>query len=204
MQCEETYIGAPASKIIGISGGERKRVSIAMMCVAQPRILFLDEPTSGLDSFIAFSVIKIMRKLCEMGVTVLTTIHQPSSDIFELFDDLMLIQSGNIVYHGLCKDSISHFSSIGFKCPEQHNPADYFFMHVLTCGDDEEKARIKFDQNARTAALVEGWNKVKDVKPAVIHEVRVCEERSDEGWCERIFLKPKIQPDLRLTSLVAD
>ena len=169
-KCADTYIGAPASKIIGVSGGERKRVSIAMMCVAQPRILFLDEPTSGLDSFIAFSVIKIMKKLCQMGVTVLTTIHQPSSDIFELFDDLMLIQSGNIVYHGPCKDSVAHFSSIGFKCPEQHNPADYFFMHVLTCGDDEEKARIKFSQNERTAALVEGWGKVKDVRPAVINE----------------------------------
>ena len=118
-KCESTYIGDPASQIIGVSGGERKRVSIAMMCVAQPRIIFLDEPTSGLDSFIAFSVIKIMKKLCAMGVTVITTIHQPSSDIFELFDDLLLIQSGAIVFHGKCSNSVGHFDALGFPCPEK-------------------------------------------------------------------------------------
>ncbi|GMH87049.1 hypothetical protein TrST_g1515 [Triparma strigata] len=169
-KCESTYIGDPASQIIGVSGGERKRVSIAMMCVAQPRIIFLDEPTSGLDSFIAFSVIKIMKKLCAMGVTVITTIHQPSSDIFELFDDLLLIQSGAIVFHGKCSNSVGHFDALGFPCPEKHNPADFFFMRVLTCGDDEEKQRIKFDQEERTRTLTEAWEKVSAQRPATITE----------------------------------
>ncbi|GMH83511.1 hypothetical protein TrVE_jg5561 [Triparma verrucosa] len=169
-KCESTYIGDPASQIIGVSGGERKRVSIAMMCVAQPRIIFLDEPTSGLDSFIAFSVIKIMKKLCAMGVTVITTIHQPSSDIFELFDDLLLIQSGAIVFHGKCSSSVGHFDALGFPCPEKHNPADFFFMRVLTCGDDEEKQRIKFDQEERTRTLTEAWEKVSAQRPAIITE----------------------------------
>ncbi|GMH78937.1 hypothetical protein TL16_g07982 [Triparma laevis f. inornata] len=169
-KCEATYIGDPSSQIIGVSGGERKRVSIAMMCVAQPRIIFLDEPTSGLDSFIAFSVIKIMKKLCSMGVTVITTIHQPSSDIFELFDDLLLIQSGSLVYHGPCSDSVGHFDTLGFKCPEKHNPADFFFMRVLTCGDDEEKQKINFDQEERTRTLREAWEKVSAQRPGTVTE----------------------------------
>ena len=132
----------PNGKLKGVSGGERKRTSIAMSCVAYPKILFLDEPTSGLDSFIAFSVIKAMKRLCDKGVTVITTIHQPSSDTFSLFDDLMLISEGSIVYKGFANLSSKYFSEVAkFHCPPQSNPADYFFMHVLTCGDQEEAVR---------------------------------------------------------------
>ncbi|GMH52576.1 hypothetical protein TrRE_jg4903 [Triparma retinervis] len=152
-KCADTYIGDPSSKVIGVSGGERKRVSIAMICVAQPRILFLDEPTSGLDSFIAFSVVKVLKKLCTMGVTVLTTIHQPSSDIFQLFDSLLLVQSGNVVYHGPASSSVEYFGSIGFQCPKLSNPADYFFMHVLT----ELEAEAGYNQEARERDLCAAW-----------------------------------------------
>ena len=152
-KCADTYIGDPSSKVIGVSGGERKRVSIAMISVAQPQILFLDEPTSGLDSFIAFSVIKVLKKLCGRGVTVLTTIHQPSSDIFQLFDDLLLVQSGSVVYHGPADASVSYFGSIGFQCPPLSNPADYFFMHVLT----ELEAAPSYDQDSRERELRSAW-----------------------------------------------
>jgi ATP-binding cassette subfamily G (WHITE) protein 1 len=163
-KCADTYIGDPSSKIIGISGGERKRTSIAMSCVSTPSILYLDEPTSGLDSFIAFSVVKILKKLCDLGVSVVTTIHQPSSDTFSLFDDLIMITEGQVVYHGGCSQSVTYFGSIAengepFACPEHSNPSDYYFMHVLTCGDNEEKVRINFNQDSRTKLLVDEWNK---------------------------------------------
>lgn len=156
-KCKDTYIG-DGVKVIGVSGGERKRTSIAISIVAFPKIVFLDEPTSGLDSFIAFSVIKSLRRLCSAGVTVITTIHQPSSDTFALFDDLVLLADGSVVYHGESVTAVDYFARRGgFVCPPHSNPADFFFMHVLTCGDDDEKLRTKFVQSERSAFLVAAW-----------------------------------------------
>ena len=141
-----------------------------MSCVSSPSILFLDEPTSGLDSFIALSVIQVMRKLNTLGVTVITTIHQPSSDIFGLFDDLLLLTDGSIVYHGAAAASVQYFgalteNSLPFRCPDHSNPADYYFMHVLTCGDEEEKKKIRFVQSSRTQLLIDGWKAGADKRP---------------------------------------
>ncbi|KAI9091503.1 P-loop containing nucleoside triphosphate hydrolase protein [Phlyctochytrium arcticum] len=85
----------------GISGGERKRLCVAMELLTQPRLLFLDEPTSGLDSVTALLLCETLKKLAASGLcTVVCTIHQPQSRIFQLFDDLLLLKSGKIVYYG--------------------------------------------------------------------------------------------------------
>ena len=84
-QCENTIVGDSLSK--GISGGERKRLSVGMEMITNPSILFLDEPTSGLDTYSAYNLIKNLKDLTNMGRTVISTIHQPSSDILRLFDD---------------------------------------------------------------------------------------------------------------------
>lgn len=70
----------------GVSGGERKRTSIGVELITDPNLIFLDEPTTGLDSFTATSVMEILRDLAQSGRTVISTIHQPNSDIFEMFD----------------------------------------------------------------------------------------------------------------------
>lgn len=88
-KCAGTKIGGPLLK--GISGGERKRTSIGVELVTNPNILFLDEPTTGLDSFTATIVTEILQNLAISGRTVITTIHQPNSDIFNMFDQLMLM-----------------------------------------------------------------------------------------------------------------
>jgi ABC-type multidrug transport system ATPase subunit len=159
-KCQDTYIGNPASNFIGVSGGERKRCAIAALCVTNPDILFLDEPTSGLDSFIAFTVLKILKRLNSQGVTVVTTLHQPSSDIFSLFDDLHLLVGGRTVYYGPSDDSVPYFAALGYPCPKHSNPADFFFMHVLTEGDESKKAT--FDQAQRTQALGNSWDDSKE------------------------------------------
>lgn len=74
----------------GISGGEKKRVSIALEILTRPRLLFLHEPTSGLDSASAFFVIQTLRNIAFDGRTVISSIHQPSSEVFALFDDLVV------------------------------------------------------------------------------------------------------------------
>lgn len=127
--CQNTKIGSTNKK--GISGGERKRCATAMELIANPPMLFLDEPTSGLDTFTAYTVVKSLSRLAHQGRTVIATIHQPSSQIFHLFDDLILLNEGHIVYCGDVQASIDYFARLGYPCPQYSNPADFYFMDVL-------------------------------------------------------------------------
>jgi ABC-type multidrug transport system ATPase subunit/pSer/pThr/pTyr-binding forkhead associated (FHA) protein/ABC-type multidrug transport system permease subunit len=100
----DRLIGSPEKKVI--SGGQRKRVNIAMELLSDPSVLFLDEPTSGLSSHDAFQVMQLLRRLADSGKTIITTIHQPSVDIFKQFDSLIMVardkgnQPGMLVYFG--------------------------------------------------------------------------------------------------------
>ena len=96
-----------------ISGGERKRTAIGVELITDPQVLLLDEPTSGLDSFKAFSIVKFLQQLARKGKTIISTIHQPSSDAFINFDKLILMCDGHIVYQGLPSDVPAYFNDIG-------------------------------------------------------------------------------------------
>lgn len=110
----------------GISGGEKRRVSIACELVTSPSILFLDEPTSGLDSYNAFNVIEALVQLARTyRRTVIFTIHQPQSNIVALFDKLILLAQGKVVYSGKADESQTYFHKIGCDCPPGFNIADY-------------------------------------------------------------------------------
>ncbi|KRW98124.1 P-loop containing nucleoside triphosphate hydrolase [Pseudocohnilembus persalinus] len=125
-QCEHTLVGGKVMK--GISGGEKKRTSIAIELVNDPQVMILDEPTSGLDSFTAFLVINQLRSLAkEHNRTIIFTIHQPNSDIWQLFDRFMLMVQGRFVYQGQGgQNVIKHFCKMGIICKQNHNPADFF------------------------------------------------------------------------------
>lgn len=124
-KCQNTRIGGPLVK--GVSGGERKRTSIGVELITDPSLIFLDEPTTGLDSFTATSVMETLGDLARRdNRTVVSTIHQPNSDIFELFDRLVLLARGKIIYFNKASESVDYFTNIGFKCPELSNPCDYF------------------------------------------------------------------------------
>ncbi|KAI3706745.1 hypothetical protein L6452_24684 [Arctium lappa] len=114
----------------GISGGEKKRLSIALEILVRPRLLFLDEPTSGLDSASAFFVAHALRSVARDGRTVISSIHQPSSEVFALFDDLFLLSGGETVYFGEAKDAIEFFAESGFPCPIKRNPSDHFLRCI--------------------------------------------------------------------------
>eukprot|EP00027_Filamoeba_sp_ATCC50430_P001778 CAMPEP_0168555874 /NCGR_PEP_ID=MMETSP0413-20121227/8573_1 /TAXON_ID=136452 /ORGANISM="Filamoeba nolandi, Strain NC-AS-23-1" /LENGTH=847 /DNA_ID=CAMNT_0008586765 /DNA_START=41 /DNA_END=2584 /DNA_ORIENTATION=- len=128
-KCENTQVGAPGLKR-GISGGERKRVSVGVELVTNPSLLFLDEPTSGLDSFTAHQVVESLQNLAKSGRTVICTIHQPNSQIFQLFDNLILLAKGHMVYNGPTADAVTYFASINYPTPSFTNPADWF-MDIL-------------------------------------------------------------------------
>ncbi|CAD8121024.1 unnamed protein product [Paramecium sonneborni] len=129
-RCQNTLIGNALIK--GISGGERKRTSIGVELVSDPYCIMLDEPTSGLDSFTAFVIINLLKKLAHSSDrTIVFTIHQPSADIYMLFDQVMLLVHGKFIYQGKRDKMVEYFKSIGFDCPAHSNPLDYLMsiMH---------------------------------------------------------------------------
>lgn len=151
--CQNTKIGDSLKK--GISGGERKRTSTAMELIANPPMLFLDEPTSGLDTFTAYTVIKSLKRLTRQGRTVISTIHQPSSEIFHLFDDLLLLVDGRIVYCGPAAESMDYFARLGYPCPKYSNPADFYFMEVLRQFEVEGLDEVRRRMNPSLASKLE-------------------------------------------------
>ncbi|KAJ2600443.1 (ABC) transporter [Coemansia sp. RSA 1722] len=110
----------------GISGGEMRRVSIACELVTSPSIIFLDEPTSGLDAYNAFVVMDTLSKLARRyGRTVICTIHQPRTDIFSMFDQLIVLAAGQMCYSGPAEDIANYLGTIGHPVPDGYNIADF-------------------------------------------------------------------------------
>lgn len=109
-----------------MSGGERRRVSIACELVTNPSVLFLDEPTTGLDAASAASVVRTLKALAVQGCTVVMSIHQPRSNIVDLIDDVILLCHGRMCYSGPLADAEAFFRRLGFPRAPTHNPADHF------------------------------------------------------------------------------
>ncbi|KAK2440902.1 ABC transporter G family member [Trifolium repens] len=122
-RCRHTKIGGGYLK--GISGGERKRTSIGYEILVDPSLLLLDEPTSGLDSTSANKLLVTLQGLAKAGRTIITTIHQPSSRIFHMFDKLLLISEGYPIYYGTARETMEYFSSLRFSPEIAMNPAEF-------------------------------------------------------------------------------
>jgi ABC-type multidrug transport system ATPase subunit len=146
VKARDTIIGN--DKIRGVSGGERKRASIAVQLLCDPAVLFLDEPTSGLDAFQAQAVMESMKNLANNGRLVISVIHQPRSSIFEMFDKLLVLSEGRTMYFGNAEDAVPYFSSIGHSCPDAFNPSD-FFLDLLSMdnrsSESEEETRNRIN-----------------------------------------------------------
>lgn len=137
---ENTIVGN--SRVRGLSGGERKRLSIACELISSPPIIILDEPTSGLDSYQAAQVVSFLKKLAETGKTVIAVIHQPSQEVFSMFDDLLLVSEGRLMYYGEVDKVRSHMQTIGYPCAKDTGTAEF----VLNCisrtnGGEEEQQK---------------------------------------------------------------
>ncbi|KAJ1297687.1 hypothetical protein BS78_01G395900 [Paspalum vaginatum] len=109
----------------GVSGGERRRVSIGIDIIHDPIILFLDEPTSGLDSTSAFMVVKVLQRIAQSGSVVIMSIHQPSYRILGLLDRLLFLSRGRTVYYGPPAGLPPFFSEFGHPIPDGENPAEF-------------------------------------------------------------------------------
>jgi ABC-type multidrug transport system ATPase subunit len=129
-KCQHTVVGNQQFEK-GISGGERKRLNIAYELLSEPDVFVLDEPTSGQDASNAMAIVRLLRELANGGKTIILTIHQPSSAMFDMFDKLMLLAGGEIAYFGEAARAESYFSSIGYPFPAKHNPCDFMLQLLI-------------------------------------------------------------------------
>ncbi|KAF9901524.1 hypothetical protein BX616_002228 [Lobosporangium transversale] len=143
---KDMKIGASGQR--SISGGEKRRVSIACELVTSPSILFLDEPTSGLDAYNAFNVVECLVTLARSyNRTVICTIHQPRSNIFAMFDQLVLMAKGQLVYSGETRNLNGHLKSLGHACPEGFNMADYMLDLTMYTGKPSKSLNTANDDS---------------------------------------------------------
>ncbi|KAK0217090.1 P-loop containing nucleoside triphosphate hydrolase protein [Armillaria fumosa] len=145
--CADTLVGNVMLK--GISGGEKRRVSIAIQVLTEPQVLMLDEPTSGLDTFTAASIMDVLRLLSEEGCTIIAVLHQSSLELFEHFGNVLLLtKDGKAAYSGPAGDMLKCMRLMGLRCPPTMNPADFVLDVVsvdLQKAQEGEMTREKVD-----------------------------------------------------------
>lgn len=151
-ECASTRIGNEIRK--GCSGGEKRRTSLGVQMLANPSVLFLDEVTTGLDATSALQLVRTLKYLTIKGRTIITTIHQPRSEIWGFFDRLVLLSEGCSIYAGPANASIDHFERLGHKLPSFMNPAEYLIDLTAV---DTRRPDLETASRARVQSLKSAW-----------------------------------------------
>ncbi|XP_078168194.1 ABC transporter G family member 36-like [Carex rostrata] len=141
--CADTMVGN--DMIRGISGGQKKRVTTGEMLVGPAKALFMDEISTGLDSSTTFQIVNSIRQSIHiLEGTAVISLLQPAPETYDLFDDIILISDGQVVYHGPRHNVLEFFESMGFKCPERKGVAD--FLQEVTSWKDQQQYWFKIDE----------------------------------------------------------
>lgn len=204
--CADTPIGNSARK--GISGGEKRRVSIAIQLLSRPKILFLDEPTSGLDSATSISILQLLKELAMHGTTIVATIHQPSKAMMDRFDSLTLLaRGGSIIYDGPATHVALYLQKKGHACPPSVNLADHILDLVSV-----QLGETKEDSQSRIAYLVQEWACSDPIYSSTDFSGQVVDTSTFGGpkvpWyivfkalCQRLFIVSFRDPDILFTKV---
>lgn len=169
--------GHEKTKCSGLSGGQQRRLSLAISLLKEPDILFLDEITSGLDSVSTLKVCELLREIAdERNIAVLCTIHQPSTQVLHNFDGLILVSGGRLAYAGDREKAEEYFTNIGYPIPPRTGEAEHYLDTVDASFGDPEKvqdilnrwsatSKVPSDK-ARWASILKDTASVKQVKAA--------------------------------------
>ncbi|XP_002525837.3 ABC transporter G family member 1 [Ricinus communis] len=184
----ETRIGGWGAK--GLSGGQRRRVSICIEMLTRPRLLFLDEPTSGLDSAASFYVLSRIASLDQkdgIGRTIIASIHQPSTEVFQLFHCLCLLSSGKVVFFGPASAANEFFALNGFPCPTLQNPSDHFLKTINKDFEKDLERGLGYGMTAEEAiaTLVKSYKSSHNYQQVRRHVAEICKQDSGALQKER-------------------
>ena len=151
-ECANTRIGSHIHK--GCSGGEKRRTSLGVQMLSNPSVLFLDEVTTGLDATSAFQLIRTLKALAAKGRTIIVTIHQPRSEIWGLFDNLILLTGGSPIYSGPLSDCLPYFDNLGYSLPAFVNPAEHL---IDLAAVDNRSTELEAASIERVDSLKQAW-----------------------------------------------
>ncbi|XP_043526877.1 protein brown-like isoform X4 [Frieseomelitta varia] len=146
IDCKEVLISS-------LSGGQKKRLSLASELIAKPKILFLDEPTTGLDTFSAMQVVQTLRAISAESI-IFCTIHQPGMDIYSLFTHVLLLSDGRTGYFGILEDATRFFLSLGYECPVGFDESEYY-IKLLSRRNPETSATNPNCEDAGPGELID-------------------------------------------------
>ncbi|XP_026301188.1 protein scarlet isoform X2 [Apis mellifera] len=132
-----------STKLSALSGGERKRVTLAVELLTEPSILFCDEPTTGLDSYGAMTVVRTLREVAASGRIVICSLHQPASGLLEIFHEVLLLSGGRVAFQGSSIDATEFFDSLNLSCPPTFNSAEFYVSQLSIIRDKEAESYRK-------------------------------------------------------------
>ena len=163
--CANTRIGNSEHR--GCSGGEKRRTSLGVQLLSNPSVLFLDEVTTGLDAASAFQLVKTLKLLAQKGRTIIITIHQPRSEIWGLFDYLVLLTGGSPLYTGPAVSCLEYFAAHGYVLPPFINPAEFL---IDLAAVDTRSVELEEISRARVDGLKEAWKASPSSVLDMVHE----------------------------------
>ena len=175
--CADITVGDDMRR--GISGGQKKRVTTGEMLVGPAKALFMDEISTGLDSSTTYQIVKFMRQMVHiLDVTMIISLLQPAPETYDLFDDIILLSEGQIVYQGPREEVLEFFESVGFKCPERKGVAD--FLQEVTSKKDQEQYWSKRHEPYRYVLTLELVNCFKSFRTGqrVSEQLRIPYDKS--------------------------
>jgi ABC-type multidrug transport system ATPase subunit len=172
-ECADTRIGNHIHK--GCSGGEKRRTSIGVQLLSNPSVLFLDEPTTGLDATSAFQLVRTLKTLARKGRTIITTIHQPRSEIWGLFDGLVVLTRGSPVYSGPIARCLPYFKEHSMELPAFVNPAEFV---IDIAAIDNRSPELEAASSERVQHLKDTWRQEGDAVLEMDAEPVITEHRA--------------------------
>lgn len=180
---------AKLTKCGNLSGGQKKRLSIALELIDNPAVLFLDEPTTGLDSSSSCDMIHLLQTLANEGRTIVCTIHQPATQVYNMFNHIYVMSRGYCTFQGAPRNSVPFLKSVGLECPMYHNPADYLLECVNGDYGDYTESLVECAKNPQ-------WRYEMESKSDNYSEIQLVEMLKEDS-AKRT--RPSVTPPLETT-----